>query len=145
MGDLPTYLPTYLFTHTYTLNLFLYSVAMLLSFHCHAPHKGRRHQGGSPTYICIQISKTRKSRLNICSARASKSGHHSARTCFARRALKRPRVPGCATDEATSTRPGQRSSDAARCSSKLWKMHKLLPTTHSWRAANPDRLSLEKG
>ena len=48
------YLSICLYTHTYTLNLFLYSVAMLLSFHGHAPHKGgRRHQGGSPTYIFI--------------------------------------------------------------------------------------------
>ena len=38
--DLSIYPSIHQSIHTYTLNLFLYSVTMLLSFHCHAPDKG---------------------------------------------------------------------------------------------------------
>ena len=55
--------------HTYTLNSFLYSVAMLLSFHCHAPDKGgRRHQGGSPIYNLILTKKYLKSQCQQAAA-----------------------------------------------------------------------------
>ena len=64
--SLSIYLSICLYTHTYTLNLFLYSVAMLLSFHCHAPHKGgRRHQGGSPTYYYDNKTAAKNARVQV--------------------------------------------------------------------------------
>ena len=64
--SLSIYLSICLYTHTCTLNLFLYSVAMLLSFHCHAPHKGgRRHQGGSPTYYYDNKTAAKNARVQV--------------------------------------------------------------------------------